>query len=221
MTFSEMYSLMQTFIDKAASPYFPNTQFDKVANALYNSFVENELDKLEQDEEYTSRVSYLYKVIQKLNSDRIVESVDCPNFRKRIRINAKFRKDCNGTITYPTVGVIKARNNEIDQLQSDPFNKGDDTEPLFVVTESGGQVIWQIFSTTTPVEINVTYCRNNQIINSATSPNTVFEAPNDIAEQIVSYIASDLDNIIENFSRSQARQQLISRFITTPSKATA
>lgn len=221
MTFIELYQLMQTFIDKAGSSYFPPSQFDKVGNALYNAFVENELDKLEKDEEYTSRVSYLYKVIQKLNSDRIIESVDCPNFRKRIRINAKFRKDCNGVITHPTVGVIKARNNEIDQLQVDPFNKGDDTEPLFLVTELGGQVIWQVFSATTPVEINVTYCRNNQIINSATAPNTVFEAPNDIAEQIVSYIASDLDNIIENFGRSNARQQLISRFISTPSKQVA
>jgi len=217
MTFGQMYSLFQTYIDKSGSAYFPERQFDQIANSLYNSYVEFELGKLEENEAYTSRVEYLYKVINKTNSDNIIEVVDCPNFRKRIRINMKYREDCNGRITYPVVPIIKARNNEIDMMQNDPFNVGIDAEPSFVVTNnSSGQVIWKVNSTTIPLEIGVTYCRDPQKIDSENNPSVDFEAPDYIAEEICNFISDDADNIIENFNRSAMKQKFLSRFISIP-----
>lgn len=215
-SFDQLYGMMQTFIDKAGSPYFPRVQFDQIANALYNDFVENELKRLEEDEEYTTRVEYLYRVIQKTNVSQIVEAVDCPDFRKRIRINMRYRLDCNGRITYPIVPIIRARNNEIDMMQNDPFNEGTDAEPTFVVTNNNG-IIWQVNSTTTPLEINVTYCKNPQKIDSTNNPSTTFEAPDYIAEELCRFIAEEMDNITENFNRSQMSQRFLSRFISVPS----
>lgn len=221
MTFGEMYSLMQTLIDKSGSPYFPQTQFDQIANLVYSDYVENELDNLEADEEFTSRVDYLYKTYKKLNSSVIDVATDIPDFRRRIRINIRYQRNCNGVITYPYTPVIKARNNEIDMLQRDPFNKGIDDEPLFLVTESGGKVVWEIFATQTPSEINVTYIRTPQVINSATSPNTVFEAPDDVAQQIVNFISDNMDIIIENYNRAEMKQRFLARFISVPTQPNA
>ncbi len=215
--FGQLYGLMQTFIDKAGSPYFPQSQFDQIANALYNDFVENELTRLEETEEYTTRVEYLYEVIQKVNVGQIVESVDCPNFRKRIRFNMRYRDNCNGKITYPYSAIIKARNNEIDMMRNDPFNEGNDKEPLFLVTKSAGEIVWQVFSTSVPLELNVTYCRNPQKIDSANNPTTTFEAPDYIAEELCRFIGQEMDNITENFNRSQMSQKFLSRFISVPS----
>lgn len=217
-TFGQLYGLMQTFIDKAGSPYFPESQFDQIANSLYNDFVENELGKLEEDEEYTSRVEYLYEVVQKVNTQSIAEVADCPNFRKRIRFNMRYRYECNGVVSFPYSPIIKARNNEIDEMQRDPFNKGTDQEPSFVVTRSNGVVTWQVFSSTLPTELNVTYVRNPQKIDAANNPDVVFETPDYIAEEIVRFIADEMDNITENFNRSMMKQKFLSRFITVPSQ---
>lgn len=204
MTFLEMYTLGQTLNDKAGSAYLPEEQFDQLAKMAYNDWIEYQYNLLEKDQEHTSRLRNLYKTFQKLNSNIIDLPVDIPTFRYLVRMNIKYRKDCNGTITYPMPSVTKAQNDDIDVLQNDPFNKGTDEEPLYIMTEAALKPALRIFSTNVPLEVNITFIREPQSIDSKNSPNTVFEQPNYIAEEIVDLAIKKHLGITENFNRVAA-----------------
>jgi hypothetical protein len=95
-------------------------------------------------------------------------------------------------------------NDEIDEMKVDPFNSPTDREPLFISDVNGlGEPIMQVFSTTTPVQMVMTYMREPQKINVANSPSTIFEAPDYIAQEIVMMIVKAADGITENFNRVQ------------------
>ncbi len=205
MTYEEMYKLWQTLADKAGQPYFSKAQFDQIANTKYNNFVTSECAKLEIDQEHSVRIKELYKPIVKLASNVIIFPTDISDFRYLVRFNARFKKVCGQAITYPPpVPIRKAPNNNVDEMQNDPFNKGIDADPCYVVTTSGGLSAFQVLSETTPVEIGGQYIRQPSAINSATAPDTVFELQNYVAEAIVNAIVFRTDVVIENFQRASA-----------------
>lgn len=214
MTFGEMYSLGQTLYDKSGSPYLPEEQFDQLANIAYNDWVENEYRKLETDQEHTSRIHLLYKPFTKPNDSIIKIATDLTEFRYLIRFNAKFEKICNGVTTYPVVPVVKAQNDDVDILQTDPFNKGNNEEPLYIATNDGVEAVWQVFSETVPLELNGTYVRNPQKIDSQNNPNTVFELADYIAEEVVMLAMKKTEVVIENYNRAKAEAAEIQQRVT-------
>lgn len=207
MTYGDIYKYWQTLSDKAQSPYFSEAEFDKIASAKLNDFVLAECVKSETDERHSIVISNLYKTFTKLNSDRIIFPDDIADFFYLLRFNQKYKKQCGTRVEYPVVNIRKAPNNNVDIMQNDPFNKGIDADPTYVITSIGGKVVYQVLSTTTPLEIGGTYCKVPQKINSDTAPNTVFELADFVAEEIVNSIVYKTDIIIENFPRAQAEAQ--------------
>lgn len=209
-----MYKLSETLLDKAGTGYFPEEQFDQLAMMAYNDWIEKEYDKLEVDQEHTSRLRYLYKTFTKANSNVVMlnlNSGEIPDYRYLIRFNAKFRKECNNKVTYPVVSITKAQNDDIDILQNDPFNKGTNDEPLYIQTEQSGIPILLIFSDTIPLEINATYVRTPNGIFSQISPGNIFEMPDYIAEEIVDLTVKKHLGILENFNRVATETQEINQ----------
>lgn len=203
MTFGQMYEIFQTLWDKAGNPYLPEEQFDEIANIKLNDYVTDECSKIEQGQEHTVRIHALYRPFSKLNSSELIIPDDVPGYRYLLRIKQKYRKDCNGKITYPEVPVRKAPNNNVDEMQKDPFNVGIDEDPTYVPSFSNGKQIYKINSTNIPLEISGTYVKNPAKIDSDNNPNTVFELPDFVAEEIIRSIVFRSDMVIENFQRAQ------------------
>ena len=204
MTYLQMYDIGQTLLDKAGSPYYPPDQWDIFANIVLDDLFQKEYDKLEKGEKQTSLMLWTYRGFQKVNSSFIDIYTDIPDWRYTIRINAKFRKDCNGTITYPVVNVIPFQNDDIDMAQNDPLNKGDDDEPTYIMTVNGTTPRLQVFSTTTPLEINLTYLKQPVAIDSANNPNTVAEFNDAFARYVVRMVDEMLKGNTENYPAAQA-----------------
>lgn len=204
MTFGQMYLVFQTLWDKAGNPYMPEEQFDEVANVKLNDYVTDECKKIEAGQEHTVRIHALYRPFSKLNSSSIIIPDDIANYRYLLRIKSKYKKDCNGVITYPEVPVRKAANNNVDSMQNDPFNKGIDEDPTYTPSFTAGKQVYTINSTTVPLEISGTYVRTPAKIDSKNNPNTVFELPDFVAEEVIRSIVFRSDIIIENFQRAQA-----------------
>jgi len=207
MTFLEMYNLSNLLLDKAGTAYFLESEFDSFCNIAYNDWIEREYEKLEQSQEHTVKLKPLYGSFRKLGSDVINFSTDVLNFRYLIRFNGKFNDVCGGVTTVLTSNINKALNNNIDVLNIDPFNKPIAREPLYIQTIESGIVVFKVYPF--PNEINMTYIKEPQIINSAGSPSTVFEMPNYIAEEIVQLCVKKQDVNIGNFNKVQFDQNEI------------
>jgi len=204
MTFQEMYNLAMALWDKAGSPYLPEEQFDAIANTKYNDWIENMAKQFEKDENLTERLRWLLKKYTKNNSSFINLKTEVPDFRRRFRFYGKFSQLCDGQTQTFEVNIMATSNDEIDEMKVDPFNSPTDREPLFISDVNGlGEPIMQVFSTTTPVQMVMTYMREPQKINVANSPSTIFEAPDYIAQEIVMMIVKAADGITENFNRVQ------------------
>lgn len=204
-TFKQMYDLHQTLWDKSGSPYLPEEQFDELANVKYNDFVTAECAKIEQGQEHTVRIHELYRKFQKANSNQILRDTDLPNFRYLLRFKSKYKKTCNGVDTFPEPSVRKASNNSVDIMQADPFNKGIDADPCYVLTvDANNKPIYQVLADTVPLELNGTYVRTPQKIDSKNNPNSNFELSDFVAEAIVRAVVFRSDVMIENLNRAQA-----------------
>ena len=202
MTFGEMYTNFQTLIDKSGSPYFPQEQFDALANLKYNAWTDLEGRMIETTEGYMADLIYLYKVTSKANTSFIDKIVDTPSFRRRIRFYSQY-VDCNGLTKYPNIRILS--NATVDIAQNDPLNKGIDADPACIATiVPGGNPGWQIFSDTTPVSLNMTYLQEPQVIDSANNPATVFQGPNYIAWILIQMVAYKFDITTENLNRAKA-----------------
>jgi len=105
---------------------------------------------------------------------------------------------------------MPASNDTIDQMMNDPFNRPIDEDPATITTQlPNGNPGFQVFSTTVPLSLNLTYIKEPQVINSATSPNTVFECPDYIASYIIRMVVYNLDITIEGFQRAKAEAEEI------------
>ena len=206
MTFIQMYNAFQTLWDKAGNPYMPEEQFDEIANIKYNDFVTEECKKLEEGAEHTNHIFNLYKHFQKQNSRQIDFPADVNDFRYPVRFTMKYQKNCKNVITYPEVGVRKADNNSVDQMQNDPFNVGIDADPTYTPTRVGASpnTSFVVNSTTIPLNLSLVYIRIPQKIDSKNNPNTNFELPDYVANEIIRSIVLRSDVVIENINRAQA-----------------
>lgn len=202
MTFGDLYNKAMDLWDKSGSPYMPQKQFDTYFNIKYNSWTDFECEMLEQNEKYMSDLMYLYKTFSKNNSNIIDQKVELPDFYKRIRFSMDYL-DCNKK--RKTAPIDIASNNNIDALMLDPLNKPTDEYPLTIATQlQNGNPGFQVFSTNTPLALNMTYVRNPQVFDSANNPNTVFEAQDYIAYILLQLTVYRLDVTIENLNRMKA-----------------
>lgn len=199
-----MYILGQTLLDKAGSPYFPEDQFDELARIAYNDWIEMEYRKFEQGQEHTARIRNLYKTFTKPNANTIAIAAEIPDFRYLVRFKSKYRFSCKGKVSYPEPPIIKAQNDDIDMLIQDPLNSPTNAEPLYIFTEENGVSTIKVYAETVPLELSMTYIRTGQSIDSANSPNTVFEQPDYIAEEIVQLVVKKMDVVIENPQKTVA-----------------
>jgi len=203
MTFQEIYNKSMVVFDKAGSPYMPPDQFDTFFNMKYNAWVDFESRMLEQNEHYNSQLMYLFDTISKPNSNFIDRVVDTPNFRKRLRFNITYLDTCSNDIVRKNINVVA--NNVIDVMTEDPFNKPIDEEPLAIATKlANGNPGWQEFGTTIPLTLNMSWVKNPQVFNSATAPNTVFEAPDFVAYILIQLVVYRMDITVEGLQRAQA-----------------
>lgn len=199
MTFQQMYDKSMALWDKAASPYLPKDQWDVFMNIKYNAWIDLECERLEENEQYMSDLMYLYKTFTKNNSSTIDQTVELPNYYKRIRFNMDYL-DCNKK--RKTAPIDIASNNNIDVLMLDPFNKPTDEDPITIATQlPNGNPGFQVFSTNTPLALNMTYVRNPQVIDSANNPNTQFETADYIAYILIQLVVYRMDLTIENLNR--------------------
>lgn len=203
-TFDQLYALAQDLWDRAGSPYMEKSVFDNFFNMKYNNFLTAELRLIEQNTEHSSRITELYKKFSKLNTDTIIRDVDLPKYRYIIRFKSKYSKNCKGVISYPEVPVRKATNNNVDVMQNDPYNKGIDADPCYVIDEAGGQIVFKVLSETVPLELSGTYVRQPQKMDSKNSGGTVFELQDFVAEAIVDAVVRKADVVVENFNRAKA-----------------
>lgn len=209
-TFKQIYDLAMTLWDKAGSPYLTKPDFDRVASMKYNDFVTSQIKILEDDQESTIHIQGLYRPYSVTNTATINTSTDTPNFRYLLRMRAKYRKECNGTITYPQVSVRKAPNNNVDLMEADPFNKGVDADPYYVPEATSGVPVYRVVSENTPLEISGQYVRTPSKIDVTNNPNTVFELSDVVAEAIAKAVVLRSDVMIENLQRAQAEAQIAS-----------
>lgn len=205
MTFGTMYNNFNVLWDKSGSPYMPQSNFDVYANIKYNDWIEMMGKAIEQDERLMADIMFLYKTYQKPNSTFIDRVIDVPDFRRRLRFYSHY-KDCNGIDKYPNIRI--AVNATIDEMQNDPFQKGIDADPSCIATiVQGGNNGWRVFTETTPLDLNLTYLKTPQVIDSANNPNTVFEAYDYVANYIIRAVVYDSDITIENYNRFKAEKQ--------------
>lgn len=204
MTFLEMYNMSRTLLDKSGSPYFTKSAFDIFANIAYNDWIEDACGKFEVDQESKVKLRPLYTEFSKSGSDIIILSTDTPNFRYLTRFNGTFTDECLGVLTR---NVRPARNNDIDIMNIDPFQKPIASDPLYIQTEESGVPVFKVFPV--PLALSGTYIRNGQIIDSNASPITVFEMPDYIAEEVVERATKKMEINIENYNRVQFEQQEI------------
>ncbi len=199
-----MYDSTMVLFDKSGSPYIPPDQWDLFANIKYNAWVEFEADQLERNEKWISDLMYLFKTFSKPNTNLIDRVVDTPEFRKLLRFNMTYPDPCDSSKTKMS-RIYPATLAEIDDMLNDSFNVPTDEEPASLATQiPNGHDGWQVFSTTIPLSLNVTYVRNPQKIDSANNPNTVFEGDDYVAYILMQLIAYKMDLTIENFNRMKA-----------------
>lgn len=211
-TFIQLYNNAIDLNDKAGSPYFSPALFDIYANNKYNDWVEMMGKAIEQDERLMADIMFLYKTYQKANSNFIDRVVDTPDFRRRMRFYAHF-KDCNGQDIYKNIRI--SNNATVDEMQNDPFQKGIDTDPSCIATiVTGGNPGWQVFSDTVPLDLNMTYLKTPQVINSATAPNTQTEMYDYVANYIIRAVVYNLDITIENYNRSKFEKSDLSEVLS-------
>lgn len=208
MTFQQMYDATMVLFDKAGSPYIPQYQFDIFANIKMNAWIDFESDMLERDEKWISDLMYVFKVVSKTNTNQIDRVVDTPNFRKILRFNMTYANPCDSKSPDLMSRIYPSTLSEIDDALNNSFNKPSDEEPQAIATQlSNGNSGWQVFSTTIPKTLNMTYVRNPQMIDSANNPNTVFEGDDYVAYILMQLIAYKMDLTIENFNRMKAGMQ--------------
>ena len=206
MTFQQMYEMGNQLLDKSGSPYIPEVQFDALANIAYNDWLLQWYRLAETNHEVKRRLLHLYKKYSVLNSQTINLTSNVTDFMFLLSINGKFRKDCNGVITYPVVNIRPAEFDDIDVMQNDPFNKGVDSDPTYTFDVSGANKLIKVFSDTVPVELSIVYLKTPQVINSDSTPSVVFEAPDFAAQEVVMMAVKKQEVVIENYQRYQAEQ---------------
>lgn len=205
-----MYDNFQVLWDKSGSPYMPQSSFDIYANNKYNDFVEMMGRVIETEERFMADIQYLFTTFSKANSNIIDRVADVPDFRRRMRMNATFTNPCSAKLPPLLRNVRPVPNSQIDIMQNDPNNKGIDEDPLAIATQlPTGDPGWQLFSDTVPLIFSMTYIKVPQVIDSANNPNTIFEAPDYIANYIIRLVLTDGDTTIENYERSKLESAAI------------
>ena len=169
----------------------------------YQAWVDLEAKMIETTEGYMADFQYLYKILNKANSNFVDRVVDTPDFRRRIRFYSNYL-DCNGKPKTANIRILS--NATVDIAQNDPFLKGIDSDPACIATliPANGNPGWQVFTETTPTSLNMTYLKEPQVIDSANNPNTVFEGPNYIAWILIQLVAYRFDITTENIGRAKA-----------------
>lgn len=206
MTFQQMYDMGMQLLDKSGSPYIPEVQFDALANIAYNDWITQWYRAAETNHEVKRRLLHLYKKYSVLNSSTINLTANVTDFMYLLGINGKFRKDCNGVISYPVFNVRPAVFDDIDVMQNDPFNKGIDSDPTYTFDVSGANKLIKVYSGSVPVELSIVYLKTPQVINSDGTPTIQFEAPDYIAQEVVMLSVKKQEVVIENYQRYQAEQ---------------
>ena len=207
-TFAQMRQLSDTLQDKSGSPYWTAPQFDRLCNMAYNIWIRLNYLKFEQSEEAKYKLRNLTLPFTVVNTRFVTFTGDIPKSRYIVRSNATFEIKCGTKVSLVRVNLNPVQNNRIDNMESDPFNRGTDQEPNVIQTTSAlGVPELQVFSDTIPVEISGLYVRMPQIIDVTNNPNTIFEQDDDLTQEIVNMLAVTEDAVIENYQRMQALSQ--------------
>jgi hypothetical protein len=209
MTFQEIYDNFGKIWDRSGSPYLPEDQFDALANLKYNDYVTSECTLLEINAEHSTRIFPLYKRFTKLNSNVVVFDTDIADFRYPIKFVGTFNIKC-GTSSVPQVRAIrKAPNNFSAEMQQDPFNKGTNRDPTYVLdVNAAGNKIFQIQSDTPPTTYTLLYVKTPQVINVAGAPATPFELDDHVAWAIINAVVARGDVLVENLPRANAEMSM-------------
>jgi hypothetical protein len=204
MTFGDLYANSQILWDKAAQPYMPPNQFDLFANIKYNDWAQFEADQIEQNVTYDAYLKVLFTTFTKNNSNYIDLVNDVNNYQRRLRFNLTYADPCNkGKSIQRSIDPVS--NDDIDEMLQDPFNNPTDEYPASITTQlPNGNPGFLVYSTTTPLTLNMTYLRIPQVINSATSPNTVFEQPDWVTYMLLKLVVYRMDITAENINRAKA-----------------
>lgn len=212
MTFQQMYDYAMVLWDKAGSAYMPKDQFDVFANIKYDAWQELMAGRLEEEDQTTNDLMYLFVTITKNNSNVIDRVIDVPNFYKQLRFNMTYTDPCKPQGSPPSMSrIYVATNDEIDDMLTDSFNRPTDEQPAAVATQlPSGNAGWLVYSTTAPLTLNMTYVKNQQVIDSANNPNTLFEGPDHVAYILIQLVVYRLDITIENLNRMKAEAADIS-----------
>jgi hypothetical protein len=195
MTFEQMFNLSNSLLDKVGSPYFTESEFDDFCNIAYNDWIEQEYNKFEINHEHSVKLDRLLVPYTKIGTE-IFLTTDITNFRYLARINGEFNDTCDGLVTR---NIRQAKNNNIDVLKQDPFNRPTTKEPLFFIT-AGPKI--EVLPTAN--RVNIVYVRDPQKINSDTNPTGVFELPDYLAEEIVEMAVRKQDVNTENYNQANA-----------------
>lgn len=183
-----MQQLFWQRIDQAGSPDFTPQETDRLLNWAYDVWYLINRPKFGDSQQESVNMTFLLRPFSFYGVNKISvvgAGTDLSDYRDLARMTATFDIDVCGVTQRKNINVVPMSVSERDTNQADPFNRATNEYPYYVQTHDGTSRVIEISSATMPISIQGTYFKELQVIDGQNAPNTVFEAQDYIARQIV------------------------------------
>jgi len=177
MTFLELRLHVEQYLDQSQTGYFHPSEIDR---ALQNAQTEVVNELYADVEVIQKRRDALIKVTVKhtYTSSSILVLSEAVDYRHTLSVVGKWDFVCNGTTTRRQVGIKPIRHDVLGTIFSDPYNTPTNQFPVYINYTNGvNEPVIEVFSTTTPIEVELTYLKNPKKIDSENDPSGQCELP--------------------------------------------
>ncbi len=196
-------------LDKANSPWYRSSEKDDFLNRAQHEFAETRYRNFERDERTRKELLPLVRSSSGANTDTVNYSA-ITDLMFTLNLSGIFNKVCGVGTALQSIDPVQL-DDEIT-IESDPFNKSADDNPLYVEENLNGNNVAIIKSDTTPISYKLKYLKiPRNVFRDVNTPsnNIDSEMPIFTHDEIVSIAVRMMMANTEQFQNYQVQQNEI------------
>lgn len=193
--------------DIAGSPEFDEKEISDLFNESYLEWIDERLRAGESSERNVSLLSRLVRKKDYGSTRRLRLSLIDPAPLRIWTVLSNFNYECKGVVSKYTRPVTPKEWDKIGVTMDNPFERPDDWFPYYTQVSEGGEPIIDIYSTTVPLESEITYVKTPEPFDAVNDPDGLTEVGLTAQYQIADIVLQKMSVIVQDAFRTQAVSQ--------------
>lgn len=211
MTQGGLYDYFNLLADKYQSPWFNTDEASSILNTAVLEYVKERAPKYQTNEEAVQDIQWGWAWAEHVTTGSSTVNITALNPALLYTTSVYGRWDftaCDGTVTRRIIPIIPTTDDSYARSLNDPFNAPEDAFPVYYRKNVGSDFVYDIKSTTTPIDVTITYLKVPTLLDITNDSAVDLEFPDDVAREVAEYAITKYLGIVGDAQRQQDQQQV-------------